>query len=231
METLRSLREYLILEGYEVLEASDGEEALMLWQKEKPDLLILDIVMPKVSGLEVLRQVRSESERTPVLMLSALGEEQNQILAFEEKADDYVTKPFSVGVLLKRIQSLLRRSWPEEKEIVSLGSLVISHKAFQAWWDREPIDLTAKEFELLWNLAVRKGQVLTRLQLLDLIWGYDYMGDERVVDAHVKNLRHKLPVNLIRTVKGRGYTFDEQACKAAESNEIKIAGEDEHAFI
>lgn len=211
LEIQRSLREYLILEGYQVLEAADGKEALELWQLEKPDLLILDIIMPKVSGIQVLQQVRSEDPNIPILMLSAIETEELQIGAFEKLADDYVTKPFSVGILMKRVQSLLRRSGSKE-DTIELGQLRISHSAYQTWWNGREIELTSKEFELLWTLVQERGKVLARTQLLDQIWGYDYIGDERVVDAHIKNLRHKLPVNLIRTVKGRGYTLDEKEC-------------------
>lgn len=219
LEIQRPLREYLRAEGYQVMEAADGEEALSLWHQEKPDLLILDIIMPKISGMEVLREVRREDPHIPVLMLSALDTEVLQMGAFDEKADDYVTKPFSIGVLMKRVQSLLRRSLQTEKA-VKLGRLTISQEAYQAWWDDQPLELTSKEFELLWTLVKNHGRVLTRLQLLDQIWGYSFIGDERVVDAHVKNLRHKLPVNMIRTVKGRGYTLDEEVCEKTAHDSV-----------
>lgn len=215
IEALRALRECMQLAGYQVLEASGGEEALRLWQEEKPDVLLLDTALPKVSGLEVLKAVRRENDQTPVLMLSSIKSEEQELEAFDEKADDYLTKPFSVRILIKRIQSLLRRSHPEA-DLLTIGSLQISHPAYQAWWQQEPIELTSTEFELLWIFIQKRGQVLTRSQLLDEIWGYDYAGNDRVVDAHIKNLRHKLPVNLVRTVKGRGYTLNEEACSAAE---------------
>lgn len=210
-EMRSSLREYLKLEGYEAAEAESGEAALRIWQQEEPGLLLLDAGISEPSGLEVLKTIRKKSWAVPVLMISNQGEE--ELSAFEEGTDDYVVMPFSMEVLIKRIQALLRRSSAEAEEKFELGSLQIDHAAYQVLWNKKPIELTAKELELLWSLVQKKGKVLTRSQLLDEIWGYDYIGDERVVDAHIKNLRRKLPVDLVRTVKGRGYTLAEEACQ------------------
>lgn len=211
-ELLRSLREYLKLKEFQVAESENGEGLLQIWQEERPDLLVLDLDLE--AGMETLRRIRKSSHQLPILTLAASQEAELQ--AFEEEADDCMVKPISMEILLKRIQALLRRSQVALQEKMELGGWQMDYGAYQASWKRQPVELTSKEFELLWGLMQRRGRVLTRSQLLDEIWGYDYIGDERIVDAHIKNLRHKLPVNLIRTVKGRGYMFNEEECEVCE---------------
>lgn len=210
-EMLRSLREYLKLKGFRV-EETEEESLLQAYQKDPPDLLVLDL--DQGAGLESLRKVRRASRQLPILALAA--DQKAELQAFEEEADDCMVKPISMEILFKRIQALLRRSQIVLPEKLELGKWQMDYTAYQASWKNQPVDLTAKEFELLWGLMQRRGRVLTRSQLLDEIWGYDYIGDERIVDAHIKNLRHKLPVNLIRTVKGRGYMFNDQECEVYE---------------
>ena len=209
-----SFREYLLLEGYQVLEAASDEEALVIWQEQRPEMLIVDASLPDGGAMRVLKTVRAQSAKALIIMLSSRQTEANEeqeIEAFNEKVDDYIARPISVRVLLKRIQRRIEQQY-EMGEVIALGHLTISHAAYQVWWRREALALTSKEFELLWTLAKSRDRVLTRSQLLDSVWGYDYIGDERVVDAHIKNLRHKLPVNVIRTVKGRGYTLSQKLC-------------------
>lgn len=200
----------LIREGYTPLEASDGSEAIAL-VKNHPDaaLLILDVMMPEVDGWEACREIRSFSN-IPVLMLTAREQEFDQLTGFESGADDYVTKPFSIAVLMKRVEALIRRSsgMPVTN---SKNGLVIDSDAYAAYLDGNQLDFTVKEFEILRLLYENAGRVFTRSQLLDTVWGYDYEGDVRTVDSHVARLRVKLGdfgnVHL-KTVYGIGYKMD-----------------------
>lgn len=210
-------------EGFQVLAAYDGLEALKTARSEKPDLIVLDIMLPSLDGLEVCRQLRQDGEtrNIPVIMLSARGEELDRILGLEIGADDYVTKPFSPRELLARIKARLRRfstaeerpSGGGEKRMV-LGRLVIDQERFQVLVDGERQDLTPKEFELLRFMALEPGKVFSREQLLEKIWGYDFAGDSRTVDVHIRHLRQKLEKypgmpQYIETVRGVGYRFRE----------------------
>ncbi|KJS11535.1 MAG: transcriptional regulator [Desulfotomaculum sp. BICA1-6] len=213
----------LVREGFEVLAAYDGLEAIKIALAKKPDLIVLDIMIPSLDGLEVCRQLRqNEATRNiPVIMLSARGEELDRILGLEIGADDYVTKPFSPRELLARIKARLRRfgtagmerSPGGDKRMV-LGRLVIDQDRFEVLVDGERQDLTPKEFELLRFLASEPGKVFSRDQLLEKIWGYDFAGDSRTVDVHIRHLRQKLekypgmPL-YIETVRGVGYRFRE----------------------
>lgn len=199
--------EYMRDAGYIVLSCDNGESALAaLNHNENIDLFILDIMLPKVSGLELLKVVRDSSlhKDKPVIMLTALGDEMTQIQCFDALADDYVTKPFSPKVLVKRAQGLFRRSGSEPK-ILQYGNVEISYESFEVTDCGEQIKLTHREFELLGTLMNNAGKVLNRQQLLNHAWGYEYFGDERIVDVHIKNLRKKLKSNIITTIKGVGY--------------------------
>ncbi len=198
---------------YEVVVARDGEEALRKAQHEQPDLIILDLMLPRLDGLEVCRALRRERD-VPIIMLTARDSEVDRVVGLELGADDYVVKPFSVRELMARVKSVLRRAGPRPAEAVSdamrAGELVVDPARHEARWQQTPLELTALEFDLLHTLARHAGQVLSREQLLSQVWGYDYYGDLRAVDAAVKRLRAKLrqaapQAELITTVRGVGY--------------------------
>ena len=201
--------DFLKKQGYETLEAADGTEAVAAVERN-PDiaLVIMDVMMPELDGWAACKQIRSFS-RVPVIMLTARSQEFDELCGFENGADDYVTKPFSLTILLKRIEAILSRV-DEKKPALSKG-LTIDREAYSAFLDGEPLDLTLKEFEILQKLYENKGRVYTRDQLLDAIWGFDYQGDARTVDSHVARLRTKLGnwggVH-IKTVYGLGYKIE-----------------------
>jgi DNA-binding response OmpR family regulator len=213
---VRVVREYLEHDGYRVVSAGDGREALERFRQERPDLVVLDLMLPELDGLEVCRRIRQES-RVPIIMLTARAEEVDELIGLELGADDYVTKPFSPRALLARARSVLRRAAPaEDSEVpLTLGSLRIDPSRHEAAWEGAPLVLTPTEFRLLSALAHRPGRVFGRLELLERIQGEAYAGYERTVDAHVKNLRKKLAVAggegaaaSIATVPGVGYKLE-----------------------
>ena len=204
-------------EGYEIAVAYDGEAALEQFESEHPDLIILDLMLPKIDGLEVCRQIRKTSQ-VPIIMLTAKDSEIDKVLGLELGADDYVTKPFSNSELTARVKANLRRNVveqvPEEEEEepaeIVIGDLVIHEDAFMASKNGVEIDLTHREFELLHYLAKHSGQVMTREHLLQTVWGYDYFGDVRTVDVTVRRLREKIEEtpshpNILMTRRGVGY--------------------------
>lgn len=201
------LTEYMGMKDYEVTQAEDGEEALRYLEDRESgsfDLAVLDIMVPKVSGLEVLKKIRETFPDMPVIMLTALGDEKTQLEAFNTYADDYVIKPVSPIILLKRIETILRRvkrGKPEQK------GLLIEDNSYQAYYDGKSLELTVSEFLLLQTLYREPSRAFTREQLILRIYNEDYIGNDRIIDAHVKNLRKKLPLNCIRTVIGVGYRF------------------------
>lgn len=199
--------------NYDVLVARDGEEALCKAQQEQPDLIILDLMLPRMDGLEVCRALRRERD-VPIIMLTARDSEVDRVVGLELGADDYVVKPFSVRELMARVGSVLRRAAPREAaddvDLVRVGDLTVDVARHEARWRGIDLPLTALEFDLLETFARHAGQVLSREQLLTQVWGYDYLGDLRVVDAAIKRLRAKLrqaaPADeLIVTVRGVGY--------------------------
>jgi len=200
-------------EGYEVLVAYDGIEAVKLAREERPDLIILDIMLPGQGGLEVCRQLRKEM-KTPILMATAKGEEIDKILGLELGADDYVTKPFSPRELIARVKAILRRTSmrPEEQDEISIKDISMNLIKHEVTVKGERVDLKPKEFELLKLLATNKGKVFTRDFLLEQLWGYDYLGDTRTVDVHVRRIRQKIEEDAsmpkyLKTVHGIGYKF------------------------
>ena len=210
----------LVKEGYEVVTAFDGEEALELFESEKPDLIYLDLMLPKIDGLEVTRQIRKTSE-VPILMVSAKDTEFDKVIGLELGADDYITKPFSNRELLARIKSNLRRmtnvpvEQPKDskKELV-IGNLRINPTNYAAYKNETQLDLTHREFELLYYLAQHLGEVITRETLLETVWGYDYFGDVRTVDVTVRRLREKVEdtpsrPQYVSTRRGVGYYMSE----------------------
>lgn len=201
--------EYLMIAGYTVTTAEQGEEALDYLKDNAFDLAILDIMVPGPSGLEVLQYIRQHMPGLPVIMLSALDDEKTQIDAFNLFADDYVTKPFSPILLLKRIKTILRRrAIPVDRPEQTETGLVCEADAYQAFYNGKSLDLTLSEFVLLQTLMERPQQVFTREQLIEAIYQGDYYGSDRVIDSHMKNLRKKLPQPYIKTVIGVGYQFD-----------------------
>jgi len=202
--------EYMKDAGYIVISCINGITAqTAVSQNQSIDLFILDIMLPSVSGLELLRQIRSDEhhQEKPVLMLTALDDEATQILSFDELADDYVVKPFSPKVLVKRVEKLFRFRKEGVKRL-QCGNLVLDYDSFEVFDQQENIKLTYREFELLGTLMNNAGKVLNRQQLLNHAWGYEYFGDERIVDVHIKNLRKKLRSEAIVTVKGVGYKLE-----------------------
>ncbi len=196
---------YLKDAGYETAAAADGVAALSLFQAQAFDLVLLDILLPKIDGFGVCELIRAQSQ-VPILMLTALDGEEEQPRGFGLNIDDYVTKPFSMPVLLEKIRVILRRSAGTEPEkALRYRDLLIHPDAREVLLNGRPLDLTAREFDLLHTFLSAPGRVFTRELLLAKIWGYDFYGDERVVDSHIKNLRHKLDRDYIETVRGVGY--------------------------
>lgn len=210
-ERMRKLvHDFLIRAGYEVLEAGDGIEALDVFERE-PDiaLLILDVMMPGLDGYGVTRQIRKTSE-VPIIMLTAKSEEQDELQGFDLGVNDYVRKPFSPKVLVARVEAILNRDGRGKKdEKIESSGIVIDQAAHQVTVDGRPIDLSAKEFELLTYFLENSGRALSREQILNHVWNYDYYGDARTIDTHVKKLRSKMGEKgeLIKTIWGLGYKF------------------------
>lgn len=218
---------YLIKECYATLTAADGENALAAFQRENPDLVLLDIMLPGIDGYEVLREIRKKA-KTPVIMLSAKGEVFDKVLGLELGADDYIIKPFDSKELVARVKAVLRRTTPEpatektevktampspvpdDKEVHFPG-LDVSIRNYTVFYDNEKVEMPPKELELLFFLASHPNQVFSREQLLDHIWGYEYIGDTRTVDVHIKRLREKIKDHgdwKLSTVWGVGYKFE-----------------------
>ena len=211
---LRGLSDNLRLESYEVVTAADGAAGDRLAHEARPDLIVLDLMLPKLSGYELCRKLRSEGLTTPILMLTARGEEADRVLGLDLGADDYVTKPFSVRELLARIRALLRRAHPPRPlpDEVRFGDVVVDFRSYEAMKGGAAVDMTPKEFQLLRLLAARAGEVVSRGELLEEVWGYDTVPNTRTVDNHVASLRAKLEPDTsgtrhIQTVHAVGYKF------------------------
>lgn len=210
------LEAYAKKEGYETLIADDGEEALKIFQQENLDIILLDVMMPKIDGFEVCRQIRKIST-VPIIMITARGEDFEKIMGLEIGADDYIVKPFSPAEIMARIKAILRRIKPqtEQANIFIYDNLQINLTTYTVMINNKVVSLTKKEIELLWTLATNKNVVFSRDMLLNKLWGYDYLGDTRTVDSHIKRLRAKLDraqVNKstweIKTIWGVGYKFE-----------------------
>ena len=209
INTNEAICEYMKSAGHTILSALDGEEGLLLAKEPSIDLVVLDIMLPKIDGMTVLRELRKCST-VPILMLTAIEDEHTQATSFDSEADDYITKPFSMVLLGKRITALLRRSGKNPEILrVQFGDITVDFGGYAAWNQAGRIDLTPKEIELLKLLLEHKGLVLTRSQILDELWGYDAPIIDRTVDTYIKNLRKKLNLNRIITVKGVGYKYEE----------------------
>ena len=200
------LSEYMKMQQYEVTCVCDGEEALEALQTQNFDMAVLDIMVPKKSGLEVLEFIKEKREDMATIMLTALDDEKTQLQAFNLYADDYVIKPVSSIILLKRMETILRRV--KKQEMREQNGLVIHEESYQAFYNGESLPLTLSEFLLLQTLEKEPNRVFTREQLILRIFNEDYIGNDRIIDAHVKNLRKKLPNNYIKTVIGVGYQYN-----------------------
>lgn len=206
------VKDFLVRENYEVLEAGDGEEALDIFYQERDiALIILDVMMPKRNGFEVCREIR-ETSKVPIIMLTAKGEERDELNGFELGVDEYISKPFSPKILVARVGAILRRSGKvsEEGTLLSMGGIVIDKAAHMVTVDGERIDLSYKEFELLTYFMENAGIALSREKILNSVWNYDYFGDARTIDTHVKKLRAKIGAKgeYIKTIWGMGYKLD-----------------------
>ena len=202
------LKNYLMAEGYEVRLAEDGVEGLAAFQSWGPDLVLLDVMLPKVDGFAVLELIRKES-LVPVLMVTARDSVEDQVRGFHFQADDYIPKPFDMPVLLCKIAAVLRRTGrTEQKKDLVYGGLKLDEEGHHLFNEGQEVELTQKEFDLLRLFLKNSGRVFTRQNLLDQVWGEDYFGDERIVDTHIKNLRKKLGNQLIETVRGVGYRLE-----------------------
>ncbi len=207
------VKDFLIKEHYEVLEAGDGEEALeIFFEKKDIGLVILDVMMPKVDGWEVCKEIRQYS-KVPIIMLTAKGSERDELSGFELGVDEYISKPFSPKILVARVGALLRRSSLENQELLVVGGIELNKSAHTVLMDGKPIELSFKEFELLAYFMENQGIALSREKILNRVWNYDYFGDARTIDTHVKKLRSKLEDKgeYIHTIWGMGYKFEVEA--------------------
>jgi two-component system, OmpR family, alkaline phosphatase synthesis response regulator PhoP len=209
--------------GYTVVTAMDGEDGINLAAEENPDLMILDLMLPKLDGIEVCKQLRQQKINVPILMLTAKDDEFDKVLGLELGADDYMTKPFSPREVVARVKAILRRvqtqtdpidEKQEDEGQIKIGDLKMMPDFYEAYFMGELLELTPKEFELLLYLSKNKGRVLTRDQLLSAVWNYDFAGDTRIVDVHISHLREKIESNTkkpsyIKTIRGLGYKLEE----------------------
>lgn len=204
------VKDFLSVKGFEVVEAGDGEEAVDLFFKQKDiELIILDVMMPKMDGWQVCRTIRQYSQ-APIIMLTARGEERDELQGFNMGVDEYIAKPFSPKILVARVEAILRRSNAAAAETMDVGGICIDKSAHQVTIDGQPVDLSYKEFELLTYFAENKGIALSREKILNNVWNYDYFGDARTIDTHVKKLRSKMGEkgDYIKTIWGMGYKFE-----------------------
>ncbi|MDE6639792.1 MAG: response regulator transcription factor [Acetatifactor sp.] len=206
------LQNFLQEAGYEVTTANDGVEAIAVFSDKQFDLILLDVMLPKIDGFSVCELIRKQSQ-IPIIMLTALNGEEEQIRGLDLQVDDYITKPFSMPILIRKISAVLRRSSrpsEDEHKTISYQNLVLDCDNYTATVDGAAYELTQREFEVLNELLTHQGRILTRQNLLDKLWRYDFYGDERVVDTHIKNLRKKLGIEFIQTIRGVGYKIDKE---------------------
>lgn len=205
------IKDFLMQKNYKILEAEDGEEALRIFQEneEKISVILLDVMMPKLDGWSVLRQIRQTS-KVPIIMLTARGEEQDELFGFELGVDEYISKPFSSKILVARVEALLKRTRAEENGTKDYGGIIIDSKGRTVTVDGKQIEMSLREYELLKYLVDNKGIALSRDKILNNVWNYDYYGDSRTIDSHIKKIRHKLGKKgkYIQTIRGIGYKFE-----------------------
>lgn len=205
------IKDFLVAKGYSILEAEDGEKALEAFEenKNKINLVLLDVMMPKLDGWSVLRQIRQES-KVPIIMLTARGEEQDELFGFELGVDEYISKPFSPKILVARVEAILKRTAPDSKEVKDYGGVEIDKEGRTVKVDGKLIELSLREYELLTYLVENEDIALSRDKILNNVWNYDYYGDSRTIDSHIKKIRHKLGKKgkYIKTIRGVGYKFE-----------------------
>ncbi len=208
------IKDFLVAKGYSILEAEDGEKALEIFEenKNKITLILLDVMMPKLDGWSVLRQIRQES-KIPIIMLTARGEEQDELFGFELGVDEYISKPFSPKILVARVEAILKRTNKNTTEIKDYAGIEIDKEGRTVKVDGKPIELSLREYELLIYLIENENIALSRDKILNNVWNYDYYGDSRTIDSHIKKIRHKLGKRgkYIKTMRGIGYKFERKA--------------------
>ena len=205
------IKDFLAAKGYSILEAEDGEKGLEVYEenKNKISLILLDVMMPKLDGWSVLRQIRQDS-KVPIIMLTARGEEQDELFGFELAVDEYISKPFSPKILVARVEAILKRTNQDEKEVKDYGGIEIDKEGRTVKVDGKLIELSLREYELLTYLVDNENIALSRDKILNNVWNYDYYGDSRTIDSHIKKIRHKLGKKgkYIQTMRGVGYKFE-----------------------
>ena len=205
------IKDFLAAKGYSILEAEDGEKGLEVYEenKNKISLILLDVMMPKLDGWSVLRQIRQDS-KVPIIMLTARGEEQDELFGFELGVDEYISKPFSPKILVARVEAILKRTNQNEKEVKDYGGIEIDKEGRTVKVDGKPIELSLREYELLTYLVDNENIALSRDKILNNVWNYDYYGDSRTIDSHIKKIRHKIGKKgkYIQTMRGVGYKFE-----------------------
>ncbi len=204
------VKDFLVRKDYEVIEAENGEQATdIFFSKKDIALIILDVMMPKMDGWQVCREIRQYS-KVPIIMLTAKSDEKDELLGFDLGVDEYISKPFSPKILVARVEAVLRRTTNSDDEMIELGGIVLDKSAHQVKIDGEEIELSFKEFELLTYFVTNQGVALSREKILNNVWNYDYFGDARTIDTHVKKLRSKMGEkgDFIKTIWGLGYKFE-----------------------
>lgn len=205
------IKDFLATKGFSILEAEDGEKALEVFEenKNKITLILLDVMMPKLDGWSVLRQIRQES-KVPIIMLTARGEEQDELFGFELGVDEYISKPFSPKILVARVEAILKRTNQDTKEVKEYGGIEIDKEGRTVKVDGKVVELSLREYELLTYLVENQNIALSRDKILNNVWNYDYYGDSRTIDSHIKKIRHKLGKKgkYIQTMRGVGYKFE-----------------------
>ena len=205
------LKDFLSVKGYKILEAADGEKAIEVFEenRNKIKLILLDVMMPKLDGWSVLRKIRQES-KIPVIMLTARGEEQDELFGFELGVDEYISKPFSPKILVARVEAILKRIYGDTKQVKDYDGITIDQEGRTVKVDGKEIDLSLREYELLKYLLDNENIALSRDKILNNVWNYDYYGDSRTIDSHIKKIRHKLGKKgkYIKTIRGIGYKFE-----------------------
>lgn len=212
-ERMRKLiKDFLNNKGYHILEAEDGEKALEVYEENQSKimLILLDVMMPKLDGWSVLRQIRQKNKDVPIIMLTARGEEQDELFGFELGVDEYISKPFSPKILVARVEAILKRTGKDEREIKNYGGIEIDKEGRTVSVEGKNIELSLREYELLLYLVQNENVALSRDKILNNVWNYDYYGDSRTIDSHIKKIRHKLGKKgkYIETIRGIGYKFE-----------------------
>lgn len=206
------VKDFLKQKNFNIIEAEDGEQALKLYNenKNKINLVLLDVMMPKLDGWSVLRQIRQIDKTLPIVMLTARAEEQDELFGFELGVDEYITKPFSLKVLVARVEAILKRANPSKNELKSHDGIIIDNDARTVTVDGKNVELSFREYELLKYLIENENIALSRDKILNTVWNYDYYGDSRTIDSHIKKIRHKLGKKgkYIQTIRGIGYKFE-----------------------